>query len=519
MGVPSFDQTLVFHQPQQLEFGRIDRGIILPEVTVSPAGHEVVLVWASASGATEIEIERATVEVGPLSRVTSGTLTTSKKNDVYELTVPAHRRVRSIGLDTLRWVRTIDGESVKTELRSNADLGGSVRITVAALDPQNQMVTRYAVPWVGPRKGVPGQFAGASLSNGVITVPEMNDRTIQIGLVDQSAPEDWEQQAMELASSVSASLVTVPADVSLTGPDGQELWAFPGDYAGVAVAAVGIEPQIRAAFKGALDAGQPLEAKLMLKAANEAPIGFRVTGPSGALVRRFRKPQPVVMEGDPVAPALAADGDAPLDAELAANVVADITITYAGIRLHDTVVDELPPPAAVHGFVVKAEPRERTLPPQALQGVSVARIGLIGRAPESCELSVQLVDTAANGSPLGPPGVVQLDAHDDIRTVWVEMPAIDVGAASVAIRARATRGRFFWCANESPLVRIALHDPDPGGRPILLGGTAVHALVDETAQLRGVPLPAAAFQSEAGSFDSDLFVTIEMADLLLRYAR
>jgi hypothetical protein len=68
-------------------------------------------------------------------------------------------------------------------------------------------------------------------------------------------------------------------------------------------------------------------------------------------------------------------------------------------------------------------------------------------------------------------------------------------------------------------VRIAIHDPDPGGRPILLAGTAVHSLVDETAQLRGVPLPAAAFQSEAGSFDSDLFVTIEMADVLLRYAR
>lgn len=519
MGVPSFDQPLVF-QDRGPELQQLDTIPLLPKVTVSPGGHEVTLQWAPVSGATEIELDRAAVSIGPNAGLTTGTLTTSKKGSVYELVVPAHTRVRSISLDTLRWVHTVDSESVKSALRTNSDLGNAVRITVAAPDTQNQMVTRFAVPWVGPRNGVPGQFGGAQLSNGVISFPEMSESRIQLGLVDQKAPEDWAAQSMELGSSVSASIVTVPAEVSLGGPDGTELWAFPGDYADVPHANVSIVPQIRAAFEAALRAGDPIEAKLTLVAANEASIGFRVDGPSGALIRRFDSVAAVIMEGDPAPAALVAGGDAPLAAEIPASASADITITYAGIRLLETIADKLPSPADVRGFVVRSEPRRRILPPQALNGVSIARIGVIGRAPEACEVSVQLVDTAADNAPLGPPGVVQLEAHDDIRTVWIEMPETDVCDSSVAISAKATRGRFFWCADgDTPLVRVAIHDPDPGGRPIDLGGVTVHSMAEETAQLRGVTLPASAFRNEVQSFESDLFVTIEMADLLLRYAR
>jgi hypothetical protein len=520
MGVSQLEKPLVFQEaPRAIEVDHNLRQVVLPEVQVSPSGHEVVLSWAGASGATEIEIDDVTVEIGPIQRVVNGTLVAAKKNSVYELSVPAHTRVRSIGLDTLRWVHVVDGESAKTQLRTQSDLGSSVRITIAALDPTNQMVTRYAVPWVGPRGGVPGQFGGASLSNGVITFPEMRDRKIQVGLVDQSSPEDWQAQTVELGSSVSASIVTVAADVSLTGPDGAELWAFPGDLDGVPNAKVSIAPQVQAAFAAALDAEAPIEARLKLVAANDAPIGFRVTGPRGSLVRRFASVEAIDLEGDPVVPALLAAGDAPLDAAAAGSVRADTTITYAGIRLLDTIADELPAPSDVHGFVVRSEPRVRTLPPDSLREVDVARIGLIGRAPEACELSVQLVDTRRNGTPVGPPGVVQLDPHDDIRTVWVEMPALEVGDASVAISAKATRGRFFWCADDAPLVRVAIHDPDPGGRPIRLGTTTIHAMTEETAQVRELTLPAAAFRSTPTAFESDLFVTIEMADLMLRYAR
>jgi hypothetical protein len=80
-------------------------------------------------------------------------------------------------------------------------------------------------------------------------------------------------------------------------------------------------------------------------------------------------------------------------------------------------------------------------------------------------------------------------------------------------------GRFFWAGAERPLVRVAIHDPDPAGRPLLLGTTTLQAVQAQEQHLPGFVLPAAAFRKTAPLLRSDLFLTVDLSDLTLRYAR
>jgi hypothetical protein len=173
----------------------------------------------------------------------------------------------------------------------------------------------------------------------------------------------------------------------------------------------------------------------------------------------------------------------------------------------------------VGGRVVRGDPVLRALPPLALSGQTVTRIGLVGVAPEPCELSVRLV-RPRSGEPLpGDPAVVRLVASAAVATVWAALPRAASPAEAVAVAVRTTKGRFFWTTDgdDVPRVRIAVLDPRPADRTITLGGVALPA--DPTAPHRaGVDLTAC-FTSSAPLFDSRLFYTVDLSDLTVRYRR
>src|SRR5207253_205800 len=127
--------------------------------------------------------------------------------------------------------------------------------------------------------------------------------------------------------------------------------------------------------------------------------------------------------------------------------------------------------------VVGTEPAVRTLPPAALDGMTVAKLGIIGRAPVDCELVAQLFDVSS-GAPaaaLTPPASVTLTPSDVIRTIWLDVPRHDPLQVPAAVSVRTNHGRFLWAANPEPLLRIAIDDPLPGGRPARIGGHEIAA--------------------------------------------
>jgi len=161
----------------------------------------------------------------------------------------------------------------------------------------------------------------------------------------------------------------------------------------------------------------------------------------------------------------------------------------------------------------------RALPPAALDGRVVRRIGVVGRAPEDAELEVGLVD-AVTGAALTPAARVSVAAADAFATHWADVPDQPPLSRPASVSVRATSGRFLWVAADHPLAKIAIADPDWPGRAVTLGGVAL-TLPEGVASshLPGASLPAVAFTGATPMLHSDLFLTVDAADLVLRYAR
>jgi hypothetical protein len=203
-------------------------------------------------------------------------------------------------------------------------------------------------------------------------------------------------------------------------------------------------------------------------------------------------------------------------------VAGDLTVRYEGLRILETVSDPMPATAgALSGVIVGPDAALRLFPTEALEGVRPARVGLVGRAPEDCEIAIEFVRVAGTsaGPPLGAPAVLSLTASHQVDLHWAIVPSDLAITGPVGIRARANRGRFFWVtAADHPATRVAVHDPDPGGRPLQVGTTLLPVAAAVVEQPK-FAFPPAAFRNTFPVLSSDLFLTVEISDLTVRYAR
>ncbi len=489
----------------------------LPAVDVAPPGHTIHINWAPVYGATRAEISSAVVQIGTASVQQSlGDLMLTPSGNAYEVTVPNEKRIASLTL--------FDCKKDDSNITSQSTLPTDPeqhRLVVTTREGGTISAPLYAVPASPPRHMLPASLIGANFNNKVLSLPDLKAAKIRLSLVIKQFPDEFQEQSFTL-TRVSGVATISPTNLELVDPTGTVIWSFPGEYPEQnPPTEVDLRVNLEPALNTALKNKQPLDVTFQLRGAAPSKAGFMFAGAKGALVREVPGVLTTTLAGDPVQLAL---GNT-LASEAPSSVVTDLTVTYDGIRLLEELSDTVPTAGPVSGRIVSDQQIARAFPPQAFVNRQIARIGLIGRAPQACELSLQMVKMIGErpGAPLGPPGILTVSTSTTIETHWVELPPnLDLSQSDIGIAVRTNQGRFFWVTggNDTPLVKIAIHDPTPGGRPLRLNGTQIL----KVAQTGAIHLPATTlagqlFQTRAPSFDSALFLTIDVSDLTLRYAR
>jgi hypothetical protein len=449
-----------------------------PDPVDLAAGFDIDIDWGSVAGMNDVRVDQASLEITRMIDVAPSATpwNFTRSGDSFDVTVTGATRVRSL---------TLEGLPDLTDRLIVVSLPGGMPL--------------FTAPAVGENGVIPPTFTGASIDNSVLTLPDLAATKVRLALVKNSFPRDAGQLPMTL-TKVSGRGSTMTSDLALT-EDGVTLWSIPGEMP-AATASVDLRFFIEKTLKAKAKAGQPLVAKFRLTGKGKAGIVLRRE--TGAVIRRISGILTAELAGEPVTLPIP---EPPFAAEVPSRVIADVTLAYHGIRL--AWRDDIPQTeGGIEGVVVGETAVARKMPPQAFTGFAFAKIGIIGRAPVDCELVLQLLD-ANTGAVLLQPSAATLTASQKTGVVWFEMPEHEPFTQPVAVAARTNHGRYLWAANPEPLVRIAVHDDDPGDLPVLIGGS----------DARQKTLSGAQFRSKPPSVESDLFATVDVSDLTLEYGR
>ncbi len=502
----------------QLEFVHV-RENFGAAVEVAPPGHAIGVVWQNVLGASKVEIQSARARIAPaIVEKSLGELHVQNSGNHRLVTIPSGKRIRSLTLNGLKGENP-DAEDPFVALNNESDLrNNGFRLLVSIPDGQGGFLPAHTVPSVSARGVLPASLTGAGYHNKVLTLPDVAANRIRLSVVKRNFPEDFEPVNMQLDSVIGRAAI-LPRDLQLVDPAGAAAWSFPGELPPQTPATeIDLRFALEANLNAALKSKQALEVTFHLRAAEAAKVEFRFDGARGALLRDFPGVTRTVLEGEPVVLASAAA----LAEERPSSVTADLTVRYEGVRILETVSDAFPSSLGnVHGIIAGERAVTRALPPAALIDLPVVRIGLIGRAPVACELSVQLVEMTGEvaGKAVGAPGVITLQPQSEISTAWIKIPEIDPPNFPLGVSVRANFGRFFWVSTDKPLVRMAVRDPDPGNRQLFLNGNPVVVMNKTEIHLPGHAFTPQAFQSTLPVLASDLFLTVDFSDLVLRYGR
>jgi hypothetical protein len=477
---------------------------------LSPPGHTLPVTWSPVAGATGVEVTAASLTLTPAvveQVLTDVQLRTQGVERI--VTIPGGPRVASLALFGLK-------RAGGSELRNTSDLNAAGVRLVASVQGPGGWNPFFSVPAANARGLLPQSLTGATFDNSTFHFsPSLQASTLKLSLVTGRFPEEFAAVDMALGS-VNATVQLPPRNVEVVGPDGAVVWQFPNELLPeTPPVAVDFRVGLENAFKAAVTAKIPLSATFIVRADAPSRAFLKRATVNGAVLRSSPGVLRTTLAGDP----LPLNLNGSLAGEMPSEVTGDLTIRYDGLRILDPVSDIAPTSSGgVRGIIVGNQPALREFLPGALEGVSVAKIGLVGRAPEACELSVQLVQLP-KGTALGSPGVIKLAVTPALATIWLDVPHALPLTGPIGVTVRANQGRFFWVSTTQPLVRIAIHDPDPGNRPLLLVGQPLITIDQAAIHKPAFVFPTAAFRSTAPVLSSSLFLTVDMSDLVLRYRR
>ena len=482
-------------------------------------GYAMASEWAGVQGAKKIEVTQGNIRIGSAA---------VENNEAFSLTQAGNRIDIQIGIGraikTLKFVNLKHGS---TSVNNTTDLGNlNFKLLVSVKNPQGDFSPLYAVPYVAANGAFPKSFSGASFSNGtlVFTNP-LQAEHIRIQFTQNNFPQQVGVHSIS-ASSVSGTYISLPVDITATLEDGSILFNFPGVMPlATSDITTPIVQQCQNVLQKKLDASEALRTEIHFSATasagGEAWVQLKTLMPKGFLLREFSGIQSYKVEGEAVQ--LIAD-TLPLAQETPASAQADIALRYSGIRILSAISDDLPHTLGnLNGSIVHAEPVIQTLPPAAFKEFPLARIGLIGRAAEACELVMEIIDHsgAIPGPVLIKPEPLKLQQNHQLGLHWFHFEKAAPLEQALAIRLRCNKGRFFWLKNSEQKLafRTAIYDPEPGSEPIYINGSLFLNGSHLPLQEKGHLLPPHYFHTEFPLIDSPLFLTLDIADLKLRYAR
>lgn len=489
---------------------------VLPPIVEVPAeGLEFGFDWGPMlSGADRVELDPVTIEVqavraADFAGYPLGELATGPGAELT-VNVPAGRRIRALKLTGLK----ADGRTFGSA--DNLKVKG-YRIMVSQRGAQGIWTPAVAVPPVDGSGPIPPMLTGATFDNAVLRVPDLPG-PLRIAVVKGADPAEFEFLPLTV-QHVYGWAAPVPVDLTLTGPDGATLWSFPGPLPEGSAQQQDVTVALSAAVEKLRAAASPVAGSIKLTSKFPCQVRFRLTPVTGELIRELPGTATVELAGEPVGLPV----DSPLPQAAPTTVVADVRVTYNGSRLAE-VSDQMPAVGAQRGVVVRQDAVLRVLPPLALRGEQISRIGLVGYCPQPSALLVRLVAAAptVRGTPakvLGAPGTVSVDASTALGVIWIDLPQPVRVEEAAAIEVSAGTGTLYWVADPDPLVRIVVVDPDPAGRPVRLGGHTLLTVDQPSIAAVRASLPAEAFLGAAPVLASALFCTVEITDARLSYPR
>jgi hypothetical protein len=448
------------------QFATLDPVNFAPTVTIDSAGVPLPFSWRPVPGGTGARVESAPVRVLPstggdgrdVGVVCAGGTTTT-----FTVRLPAgDTLLRGLRIPSL--VRH-DGED-EFPINGQEDLGDHHLVVRPFVNGQVQAPVVAVRPVQGGGM-LPAQLAGGSLSGSLLRLPDLVGGRFEVSLCSGSAPDDFEPVTISFGD-VRGLVAPQPSSVSVEDPTGAVAIAFEGP--GVAMIA--------------LDLGAPLQRHLGEvvpdPAVSRADGRVVAAGPGSAqlrwspdvtLLRAVDGRVSVTLTGEPAHLDLGvpAAGRDPLLTR------ADLTITHDGLALHP-LSDPVPAqPAGLSGPVVTATPVTRALPPEALLGFRVGRVGVVGRVVAAADLTLTLECGQARPTAVT---LSELDAATGPgnEVWWFPLDEAVMVSGPVRVSLAATRGRFCWVATAedgaAPAVRWAVVT-EPAGTRVTIAGTPV----------------------------------------------
>lgn len=474
--------------------------------------------WDSVSGVDKVEVTSGSIKFGASNdEITLSGISLCKEGNHHILNFLQPVHLSSLSLQGFTYIPSGESEAISFTASSSSYL------VVAIPNDQTTWLPIYSIPHIS-KESTPRQYAGASFSGNSVSFPRDMQPTKKVRLsVIKNFSKDNEEVLSSTISSVSARTKNLPIDLNLKNDtDNTILFEHKGIFLNDMPEVVfDLVNPAQTAFDKQLAQQKSFSFQYTLQAKNNTAFQYASTTVKGALLRTFKGVSSAVLKGE--AAELSIDlSRAELDTEQPAKATADLTLTYEKLRILDRLNDDVPLTRGdVNGLIVSDEGVCRVLLDAEIANYPIDRIGIIGRAPEACELSLSLLPKQGEtmGAPLTAPGVVQLDASTEIQVIWISLPQAITHEGALVVNLRANSGRFFWVTNPDPGIKVVVQDPKPNGGEILINDRILKKLDVERIHLPQVSIQADLFADKAPVLSSLLFVSIELSDLTLRYSR
>jgi hypothetical protein len=490
---------------------------VMPEIiSLSEAGHEIPVAWKAVPECTGAKVEAASLTLAAALVQRPVNATVSQEGNSRVIKFGASVTVTKLVFTDLK-MPLEDGTGNSITLRQTSDLPPDRRLVVSAADAAGNFYPMATAPAAPQREMLPPPVGTASFASSTLSFTGIKTDKIRLSLVSGGFPEDYVQKAFEVAS-ITAYADFGPTDCRVVDGTDKELWSFPGELtAAIAPAEIDLKIPLETELNSAISKKEAPNVSFRVKGGQDCKAKLWKGAFRGRLVRSVKGVTTVELEGEskPL-PCFSS-----LPEEVPTQVVGDLAVRYKGIRLCPGLNDSLPT-GKVSGTIVGTWDVVRPLASAQLAGMPVARIGLIGRAPEKCELAIRLV-RLINGIPaesLGAEVVISVNPSPFFSLSWCDPKRVDIGDAAAGLAVRAVSGRFFWAkGDEDYLVKIAVYDENPTQQPVTLTGETLVQAGAQEISLPGHSFPAAPFSGTSPVLDSLLFLTVDFSDLELGYAR